>query len=346
MTFHLNGMQKRVDNMNLLITGGAGFMGSNFIRFMLNSTDFKIINLDKLTYAGNLDNLKDIENNPNYEFIKGDIADKEIVDHIMKKKIDIIINFAAETHVDRSIIGPDSFIKTDILGTYVLLEAAKKYKIKRFIQISTDEVYGSIEDGEFFEDSPFKPNSPYSASKAGADHLCRAYFVTYKLPVIVTHSCNFFGPYQYPEKIIPLFITNLLENKKVPVYPPGTQVREWIYTEDFCNALFTIFNNGKDGEIYNIGTGQRFKNIEITKKILKLLDKDESYIEYVKDRPGHDVRYALNCDKLKKLNWEPKYDFDTALKETINWYKKNEWWWKKIKSGEYREYYEEHYGKK
>lgn len=337
-------MPKKADKMNLLITGGLGFMGSNFIRYLLNNFDYKIINLDKVTYCGNFDNLRDVENNPNYKFIKGDIADKKIVDEVTKN-VDAIINFAAETHVDRSIMEPDAFIKTDILGTYTLLEAARRYKIKRYIQISTDEVFGSVEEGESTEDSPFKPNSPYSASKAGADHLCRAYFVTYKLPVIVTHSCNFYGPYQYPEKLIPLFITNLLEGKKVPVYTPGTQIREWIYTKDFCNALFTILNDGKDGEVYNIGTGQRFKNIEITKKILKLLNKDESYIEYVKDRPGHDVRYALNCDKLKQFNWKPKYNFDTALKETINWYKENEWWWKKIKSGEYRKYYEEHYKK-
>ena len=326
----------------ILITGGLGFMGSNFIRFLLNKEDVKVINLDKITYAGNPENLKDIENNPNYEFVKGDIADKEIVDNVTKKA-DIIINFAAETHVDRSIMEPDAFIKTDVIGTHTLLEAARKHNIQKFIQISTDEVYGSINEGEFYETSPFEPNSPYSASKAGADHLCRAYHITYNLPIIVTHSCNFFGPYQYPEKLLPLFITNLIENKKVPVYTPGTQVREWIYTEDACNAILTILNKGKPGEVYNIGSGNRFKNIEITKKLLDFLNKGEDSIEYIKDRPGHDQRYAVNCDKLKALGWQTKYDFDTALKETILWYKNNQEWWEKIKSGTFKKYYQSQY---
>lgn len=320
--------------MRIFVTGGAGFIGSNFIKFMVNKfPNSKIINLDILTYAGNLNNLKDIENNPNYKFIKGDIADKKIIDSVMRKKIDIVINFAAGTHVDRSIAKPDSLIKTNFIGTHTLLEAVRKYNIKRYIQASTDEVYGSIKDGEFSEESPLKPNSPYSASKAGADLLCRAYFKTYNLPVVVTHSCNLFGPFQHPEKFIPLFITNLLENKKIPLYTPGTQIREWIYIEDYCRALFRIIDIGKGGDVYNIGTGQRFKNIDVTKKILKLLNKDESYIKYVQDRPGHDIRYALNCDKLRKLNWKPEHDFDIALKKTVDWYKENNEWWRKIKSG-------------
>lgn len=334
--------------MRILITGGAGFMGSNFIHYILGKyPDYQVINLDKLTYAGNLDNLKDIENNKNYQFIKGDIADKQVVNRVFKeKKPEIVINFAAETHVDRSILEPDAFIKTDILGTYNLLEACREGGIDKYIQISTDEVYGFVLDGEFYEDTAFDPSSPYSASKAGADHLVMAYFRTYGLPVVRTHSCNFIGPYQYPEKVIPLFITNLIEGKKVPVYGKGDQVREWIYTKDYCRALDLILHKAKAGSVYNIGTGQRKQNIEVTKKILKLLGKDESSIEYVKDRPGHDVRYAVNFDKLKKeLGWSPEYDFDRALEETVEWYKKNEKWWKKIKSGEYLEYYKKQYQK-
>ncbi len=346
--------------MKILVTGGAGFMGSNFIRYILEKyPDYQIINLDKLTYAGNLENLKDIEDNPNYKFIKGDIADKVLLnkiftDNIFEAKIgeatvktppiSAIINYAAETHVDRSIIEPDAFIKTDVLGTYNLLETARKFGLEKYIQISTDEVYGSIEKGEFTENSPFEPNSPYSAAKAGADHLCRAYFQTYGLPTIVTHSCNFFGPYQYPEKLIPLFITNLLEDKNIPLYGRGEQVREWIFTQDHCRAIDLILHQGREGEVYNIGTGQRKENIEVARLILNLLAKDESYIEYVKDRPGHDFRYAVNADKLKEnLGWQPKIGFEQGLQETIAWYKKNQAWWQNIKSGDYLEYYKKQY---
>ena len=329
--------------MNILITGGAGFMGSNAVKYFLKKyPDVRIVNLDKLTYAGNLENLKEVENNPRYKFIKGDIADEKIVDEVVKD-VDVIINYAAETHVDRSILDPKAFITTDVLGTYTLLEAAKKYGVKKYIQISTDEVFGSINNGKFTEESPFEPNSPYAASKAGGDHLCRAYFKTYNVPVIVTHSCNFFGPFQYPEKLIPLFITNLLQNKKVPVYGDGQQVREWIFTEDHCRAIDTILQKGEIGEVYNIGTGNEITNIEITKILLKELGKDESFIDYVKDRPGHDRRYAIDSGKLRKLGWSPEVSFENGIKQTVDWYKQNEQWWKRIKSGEYLEYYKKQY---
>ncbi|MFN3966323.1 MAG: dTDP-glucose 4,6-dehydratase, partial [Endomicrobiia bacterium] len=280
--------------MRILVTGGCGFIGSNFIRYILKKYhEYKIINLDKLTYAGNPDNLKDIEKNKNYKFVKGDICDSKIVDKLVKE-VDCIINFAAESHVDRSILEPGSFLKTDVFGTYTLLESAKKNNIKRYIQISTDEVYGSIENGSFTEESPLRPNSPYSASKASADMLCRAYFVTYNLPVIITRSSNNFGPYQYPEKIIPLFITNALEDKLLPVYGDGKNIRDWIYVLDNCKAIDLVLHKGKPGEIYNIGGGNEIQNIELTKKILKLLNKPESLIKFVEDRAGHDRRYSLD----------------------------------------------------
>ncbi|HLC99956.1 dTDP-glucose 4,6-dehydratase [Candidatus Kaiserbacteria bacterium RIFCSPHIGHO2_01_FULL_48_10] len=331
--------------MKILITGGAGFMGSNAVRYFLKTyPDIQIVNLDKLTYAGNLENLKDIENDSRYRFVKGDIADEKIVDEAVQG-VDAIINYAAETHVDRSILEPRAFIVTDVLGTHTLLEAAKKHGIKKYIQISTDEVFGSIAKGKFKETSPFEPNSPYAASKAGGDHLCRAYFQTYGVPTIVTHSCNFFGPYQYPEKLIPLFITNLIEGKKVPVYGDGQQVREWIFTEDHCRAVDVILHKGIAGEVYNIGTGAEITNLEITKLLLQGLGRDESSIDYVKDRPGHDRRYAINSGKLRKLGWKPITSFEQGLAKTIAWYRENESWWKKIKSGEYMEYYKKQYQK-
>lgn len=318
-------------------------MGSNAVKYFLkNYPDIQIVNLDKLTYAGNLENLKEVENDFRYKFIKGDIADEKLVDEVVKD-IDVIINYAAETHVDRSILDPKAFITTDVLGTYALLEAARKYNIKKYIQISTDEVFGSINNGKFTEESPFEPNSPYAASKAGGDHLCRSYFKTYGIPVIVTHSCNFFGPYQYPEKLIPLFITNLLENKKVPVYGDGQQVREWIFTEDHCRAIDAILQKGEIGEVYNIGTGNEIPNIEITKILLKKIGKDESSIDHVKDRPGHDRRYAIDSTKLRKLGWQPEVNFEQGIKQTVDWYEQNEQWWKRIKSGEYLEYYKKQY---
>ncbi|MBI4281346.1 dTDP-glucose 4,6-dehydratase, partial [Candidatus Uhrbacteria bacterium] len=300
--------------MKILVTGGAGFMGSNFIRYMLLAySEYEIVNLDKLTYAGNLTNLKDVDRNPRYSFIQGDIADEKVVAEAVKG-VDVIVNYAAETHVDRSILDPKAFIVTDVLGTYTLLEAVRTYNVPRAIQISTDEVFGSIVDGEFSETSSFEPNSPYAASKAGGDHLCRAYVKTYNAPVIVTHSCNFFGPYQYPEKMLPLFITNLLEGKTVPLYGDGQNIREWIYTEDHCRAIDLILHKGKIGDVYNIGTGDRFTNSELTTMVLTALGKGEEMIERVKDRLGHDRRYAIDSAKLRtELGWKPQYTFNEAL---------------------------------
>jgi len=332
--------------MKLLITGGAGFMGSNFIKYILKKhPDWQVVNLDKLTYCGNLENLKEVSQSSNYTFVKGDIANREDVERAIGDGVDKIINYAAETHVDRSILEPDAFIKTDVFGTYTLLEAVKKYNVAQYIQISTDEVFGSIKEGSFSEESPFMPNSPYSASKAGGDHLCRAYFITYNLPVIITHSCNFYGPNQYPEKLIPLFITNLLERKKVPVYGKGDQVREWIFTEDHCRAVEFLMEKGRPGEVYNIGTGYEKQNIETTKFILNELGFDEDMIETVKDRPGHDVRYAINSQKLRGLGWKPEVDWEEGMRRTISWYKENEAWWKPLKSGEFLEYYIKQYQK-
>jgi len=330
--------------MNLLITGGAGFIGSNFIRYILNKySDYKIINLDKLTYCGNLENLRDIENHHHYSFIKGDICDERIVDKLVSRQPDAILNFAAESHVDRSILEPQGFIKTDILGTQTLLEAAKKYSIQRYIQISTDEVYGSIEHGSFTEDSHLRPNSPYSASKTGADLIVRAYYKTFGLPILITRSSNNFGPYQYPEKLIPLFITNLLEDKKVPIYGNGQQVRDWLYVLDNCGGIDCVLHYGQIGEIYNIGSDNERTNLEITKIILEQTGKDRDYIEYVKDRPGHDRRYSLDSAKIQKLGWSARYKFEEAMLKTIQWYKDNKQWWQSIKFGEYLKYYQKQY---
>lgn len=331
--------------MKLLITGGAGFMGSNFIRYILEAyPNYEIVNLDKLTYAGNLDNLRDVENDPRYKFIKGDICNQKLMEEI-SKGVEAIINFAAETHVDRSILSSREFVITDVVGTQTLLEVVRKNKIPKMIQISTDEVYGSIKEGAFTEESTLLPNSPYAASKAGADLLCRAYFETYKTPVIVVRSVNFYGPYQYPEKIIPLFVTNLLEGKKVPLYGRGLNVRTWIYTEDYCRILDLILHKGRVGEIYNVGTNDETPNIDLARIILRYLDEDDSFIEYVKDRPGHDWRYFLDWSKIKKeFGWEPKMSFEEGIKKTIGWYKENEWWWRKLKATKFKEYYTAQYG--
>jgi len=311
----------------ILVTGGAGFIGSNFIRHMLNKyDDYRIVNLDKLTYAGNLGNLKDISGNKRYKFIKGDIADAKIVEKAAKG-CEVIVNFAAETHVDRSIHGAAEFVRTNVFGLHTLLETAKKIKVRLFIQISTDEVYGSIAEGSFKETDPLFPNSPYSATKASGDLLARSYFVTYKLPVIITRSSNNFGPNQYPEKVIPLFITNLLRNKKVPLYADGMNVRDWLYVIDNCEAIDLIMHKGRTGEIYNIGGITEITNLELTYNLLEMLGKDKGSIEYVKDRPGHDKRYSLDISKLKALGWHPRHDFKEALKVTINWYRENKPWW-------------------
>lgn len=331
--------------MKLLITGGAGFIGSNFIRYILEKyKKDRIINFDKLTYCGNLENLKDIENSPRYGFIKGDIADEQAVERAVSfHKPDAILNFAAETHVDRSILDPKSFSVTDVLGTQTLLEAVKKYKIKKYVQISTDEVYGSIKRGKFKETDNLMPNSPYSASKAGADLLVRAYHKTFSLPALITRCSNNFGPFQYPEKLIPLFVTNILEGKKVPLYGKGQNVRDWIFVLDHCSGIDMVLRKGKIGEVYNMGGSSEKTNLQITKIILKYFKKDKTGIEYVKDRPGHDLRYAIDSSKIKKLGWKPKYKFNEAMDETIKWYVENQGWWKKIKSGEYLEYYNKQY---
>lgn len=314
----------------LLVTGGAGFIGSNFIRHILGKyPDYHVTNLDKLTYCGNLENLRDVEKNRQYRFVKGDITDKQTVEKLVKG-CDSIINFAAESHVDRSIQDASEFVRTNIFGTYTLLEAAKKSGIELVIQISTDECYGSIARGYSKEGDPLEPNSPYSATKAGADLLARSYFVTFKLPVIITRSSNNFGPYQYPEKVIPLFITNLMVGKKVPLYADGMNVRDWLFVADNCEAIDVVMHKGKAGEIYNIGAGSEITNMELTHTLLKILGKDESSIEYVKDRPGHDKRYALDISKLSALGWKPRHEFRTALELTVEWYQSNKAWWDRL----------------
>ncbi|HSO26131.1 MAG TPA: dTDP-glucose 4,6-dehydratase [Methanobacteriaceae archaeon] len=329
----------------ILVTGGAGFIGSNFVRYMLDKyPNYEIVNLDSLTYCGNLENLQGIENNPNYKFIKGDITDKALVFEIVSE-MDYVINFAAESHVDRSIEDPEIFIKSNILGTQVLLDAAKEYGVKKYLQVSTDEVYGSLgETGYFTEKTPLSANSPYSASKAGADLMVRAYNKTFDLPVNITRCSNNYGPYQFPEKLIPLMISNALENEPLPVYGDGLNVRDWLHVYDHCTAIDIVLHQGKVGEVYNIGGNNEKKNIEIIKLILGNLDKPESLIKYVKDRPGHDRRYAIDSRKIQdELGWKPKYTFETGIAETIQWYLDNKEWWEKVKSGEYLDYYQKMY---
>lgn len=334
----------------ILVTGGAGFIGSNFIHYWLrNHPEDTVVNFDKLTYAGNLENLASVEDNPHYLFIHGDITNPEMVDNVMKG-VDIVVHFAAESHVDRSIKEPAAFVKTNVMGTQVLLDAALRCDVKRFHHVSTDEVFGALKlntSEKFSENTPYDPRSPYSASKAGSDHLVRAYAETYGLPVTITNCANNYGPYHFPEKLIPLAITNILEGKKVPVYGDGLYVRDWLYVEDHCRAIDLVLTHGKVGDTYCVGSmTQDVNNLEVVKKILKLMEKGEDQIEFVKDRPGHDRRYAIDWSKIKnELGWEPMHDFDTWLSKTIEWYKDNERWWKDIKSGEYKNYYEEHYGK-
>ncbi|MDO8657330.1 MAG: dTDP-glucose 4,6-dehydratase [Candidatus Levybacteria bacterium] len=336
--------------MRLFITGGAGFIGSNFILYWLkNHPDDFVVNFDKLTYAGNLENLKEIEKNPNYKFIHGDICDSKLIEESIKN-IDIIVHFAAESHVDRSITEPATFVMTNVIGTQVLLDAAVKNKVNRFHHVSTDEVYGSLElndTNKFNERTIYNPRSPYSASKAGSDHLVKAYFETYGLPVTITNCSNNFGPYQFPEKVIPLSITNLLEDKKVPVYGDGLYVRDWLYVEDHCRAIDVVLQKGKIGQTYCVGgLNEDINNISVIKKIIKILGKNENMIEYVKDRPGHDRKYAIDWSKIKnELGWQPEHDFDEWLEKTIQWYKEKESWWKNVKSGEYQSYYNKQYSK-
>jgi len=319
--------------MKMLVTGGLGFIGSNYIKYMLAQyPDCTIVNLDLMTYAGNPSNLKDIENDPRYTFVHGDICDRECVSRLLKQyRIDTIVHFAAESHVDRSISDGSVFVRTNILGTHVLLEAALGAGIKRFIHISTDEVYGSTVNSSFTETDPLNPSSPYSASKAGSDLLVRSYFITHGLPVIITRCTNNYGPYQYAEKLIPFFVTNLLEGRKVPIYGTGKNVRDWIYVLDHCSAIDTVMRRGTPGEIYNIGSGNERTNLEITHLLLELTEGDESMIEFVQDRLGHDWRYSLDSTKLRSIGWMPKYDLDSGLRETVTWYRKNEWWWRPLK---------------
>ncbi|MBU0732172.1 dTDP-glucose 4,6-dehydratase [Patescibacteria group bacterium] len=335
--------------MKLLVTGGAGFIGANFVIYWLNKyPKDEIINLDALTYAGNLENLKSVEENKNHKFVKGDILDSELVDKLVKE-VDLIVHFAAESHVDRSILEPAAFLKTNILGTQVLLGAAVKYK-KRFHHISTDEVFGSLDLDEvirFNEKTCYDPHSPYSASKASSDHLVRAYADTYGLEITISNCSNNYGPFQFPEKLFPLFITNLIEGKKVPVYGDGKNIRDWLYVEDHCEAIDVIVKKGKIGETYCVGGEEEKNNMTITKTILKKMGKGDDSIEYVKDRPGHDLRYAIDISRIKdELGWEPKISFEEGVDNTIAWYKENELWWKNIKSGEYKDYYEDQYEKR
>lgn len=348
---------------NIMVTGGAGFIGSNFIHYLFKKTNFKgiIVNVDKPTYAGNLDNLVEIDKeygNKRYFFEKVDICDYKNVKEIFKKyKIDTIVHFAAESHVDRSIYGPQDFIYTNIIGTFNLLEIAREFWKERddvlFHHISTDEVFGSLgETGYFYEETPYRPNSPYSASKAASDHLVRAYFKTYNLPVTISNCSNNFGPYQFPEKLIPLVILNALENKPLPVYGDGQNIRDWLYVEDHCEAIWIILNKGKTGETYNIGGGNEWKNIDLVNFLCEKLaeitgnnvERYKKLITFVKDRPGHDRRYAINCDKVKKkLSWKPRHKFEQGLKKTIKWYIKNRSWVENIKSGEYKKWMRKHY---
>lgn len=330
---------------NLLITGGAGFIGSNFARYILQKyPDYRVVVFDKLTYAGNLDNLRDLEGNPRYTFVWGDICDAEAVDRVMRAHdIDAIVNFAAETHVDRSIMEADAFIKTDVYGTYVLLEAARRYGGVRYHQVSTDEVYGEVLEGRSKEDDPLRPRSPYAASKAGAEHLVAAYHVTYGLPTTVTRGSNNIGPYQYPEKVVPLFITNAIDDMELPLYGDGLQMRDYQYVLDHCEGIDVVLHKGVPGEVYNLGSGVETRNIDMARLILRLLGKPESLIRHVTDRPGHDRRYALDCSKIMALGWQPRHTFEEALEKTVRWYVENEWWWRKIKSGEYLEYYRKWY---
>lgn len=335
--------------MKILITGGAGFIGGNFVNYMVQKyPSYQIINLDALTYAGNLENVKEVENEPNYRFVKGDITDKNLIESLFVEGIDAVVNFAAESHVDRSISDPGIFIKTNVQGTQVLLDAAKKYGVKKYIQISTDEVYGTLgETGYFTETTPLAPNSPYSASKAGADLLVRAYHETYGLPVNITRCSNNYGPYQFPEKLIPLMIINALNDQPLPVYGDGLNVRDWLHVEDHCSAIDLVLHRGRNGEVYNIGGNNERTNIEVVKTILRYLNKPDSLITFVEDRLGHDRRYAIDATKIRKeLGWQPKYTFEEGLKKTIDWYLENRSWWEKILSGEYQEYYQREYGQK
>lgn len=336
----------------ILVTGAAGFIGANFVRMLLGRGEpVRLVGLDKLTYAGNLANLSDLLSDPRLVFVKGDICDAELLAGLWEEhEIGQVVNFAAESHVDRSILSSGPFVQTNVVGTQVLLDVARARGVERFVQVSTDEVYGSLPEGrpeiQFTEQTPLSPNSPYSASKAAADCMARAYFHTFGMPVLITRCSNNYGPYQFPEKLIPLFVTNLIEGRKVPLYGDGLNVRDWIFVEDHCQAVWTVLRQGKAGEVYNIGGNNELTNRTITQTILRHMGKDwEQWVEYVKDRPGHDRRYAIDASKIRReLGWSPKYRFEEAIESTIQWYRAHESWWRAIKTGEYLKYYERQYG--
>jgi dTDP-glucose 4,6-dehydratase len=330
----------------ILVTGGAGFIGSNFVRFVLERRpECTVINLDKLTYAGNLENLSGLENNPKHQFIHGDICNPNLVGSILEKDVEAVVNFAAETHVDRSILGSAEFVQTNIVGTLNLLEQCRKHKISRFLQVSTDEVYGSLgESGAFTEHSPIAPNSPYAASKASADLLVRSYFKTHGFPAVITRCSNNYGPYQFPEKLIPLLISNAMQDLPLPIYGDGLNVRDWIHVRDHCAAIDIVLHHGKDGEVYNVGARQEIPNLEVVRRLLKILGKDEKLITYVQDRPGHDRRYAIDSSKVEtELGWRAKVKFEAGLKETVDWYRENAAWMDHVRSGDYKTYYDRMY---
>jgi dTDP-glucose 4,6-dehydratase len=330
--------------VKLLVTGGSGFIGSNFIRHVLAAhRDDRVVNLDKLTYAGNPANLVDLESDPRYVFIQGDICDARIVREAMRG-VDAVVNFAAESHVDRSLVEPDAFVRTDVVGVVTLLDAVKELKITRFLHISTDEVYGSVSHGSSSEDAPLRPSNPYSASKAGGDLLAQAYWRTHRVPVLITRSSNNFGPYQYPEKLIPLFVTNAIDEQPLPLYGDGRNVRDWLYVLDNCAAIDLVLRKGGEGEVYNIGGGHEIENVDLTHQILELTGRPRSLIRPVTDRPGHDRRYSVDSTKIRALGWTPCHGFDDALAVTVSWYREHEAWWRPLKSGGFRAYYEKQYG--
>ncbi len=333
---------------NLMIAGGAGFIGSNFVRHVLrNHPDYQVVVYDKLTYAGNLQNLLDVDDDPRYSFVQGDICEPQAVEDVIRKcQVDTLVNFAAETHVDRSIMDPDAFIRTDVYGTYVLLEAARKLGLERYHQVSTDEVYGHVEgEHRSLESDPLAPRSPYAASKASGDLMALAYYVTYGVPVTVTRGANNVGPYQYPEKVVPVFVTNAMDDLPLPVYGDGRQRRDYQYVLDHCEALDLVLHKGQVGQVYNLGTGSEIENLAMIEILLDEMGKPSTLIQHVTDRPGHDRRYCLNVDKVKTLGWQPRFDHEQAIRATVRWYMQNEWWWRPIKSGErYRDYYQKNYG--